>query len=72
MSLQRGGVALGLIALAAAVASGSRVLGVVGVGFLLAGGLTWLWAWLVDGPLTVTHLVSPTPASEGDRVQLEL
>jgi uncharacterized protein (DUF58 family) len=72
MSLQRGGVALGLIALVAAVASGSRVLGVVGVGFLLAGGLTWLWAWLVDGPVTLAHVVTPTQATEGDRVRLEL
>lgn len=70
MSVQRGGVALGAIALVAAVASGSRVLGVVGIGFLLAGGLTWLWAWVADGPVTVRYSVSPTPATEGDRVRL--
>ena len=36
MSAWRGGLGLGAVALAAAVASGSRPLGVVGVGFLLA------------------------------------
>jgi uncharacterized protein (DUF58 family) len=72
MSLQRGGVALGAVALVAAVASGSRVLGVVGVGFLLAGAVTWLWAWLVDGPLTASHVVTPAPATEGDRVRIDI
>jgi uncharacterized protein (DUF58 family) len=70
MSVERGGVALGIIALVAAVASGSRVLGVVGVGFLIAGGLTWLWAWVADGPVTAVHSVTPSPATEGDRVRL--
>lgn len=70
MSLQRGGLALGVIALVAAVASGSRVLGVVGVGFVLAGALTWLWAWLVDGAVDVSQVVAPMPATEGDRVRL--
>ena len=46
MTIRRGGVTLGAIALIAAVATGSRALGVVGVGFLLAGGVTWLWSWL--------------------------
>jgi uncharacterized protein (DUF58 family) len=72
MSLQRGGVTLGVIALVAAVASGSRVLGVVGVGFLLAGALTWLWAWLVDGTVRVTHAVTPSPATEGERVRIDV
>ena len=36
MSPWRGGLGLGAIALGAAVASGSRPLGVVGIGFLLA------------------------------------
>jgi uncharacterized protein (DUF58 family) len=72
MSLQRGGMALGLVALVAAVASGSRVLGVVGVGFLVAGGLTWLWGWLVDGPVSVSHVVTPSPATEGDRVRIDV
>ena len=70
MSFTRGGLALGAIALVAAVASGSRVLGVVGVGFLLAGGFTWLWVWLVNGPVRVAQTVAPAPATEGDRVRL--
>ena len=72
MSFRRGGVALGTIALVAAIASGSRALGVVGVGFLLAGGVTWLWAWLVDSPVHVVHKVDPSPAVEGDAVRVAL
>ena len=72
MSFRRGGVALGTIALVAAIASGSRALGVVGVGFLLAGGVTWLWAWLVDSPVHVSHEIDPSPAVEGDTVRVAL
>jgi uncharacterized protein (DUF58 family) len=68
MTIRRGGLALGAIALAAAVATGSRALGVVGVGFLLAAGVSWLWAWLVDGPVAVVQTITPAPATEGDRV----
>lgn len=68
--LRRGGLALGAIALLAAVATGSRVLGVVGVGFLLAGGVTWLWTWLADSPVHVSTTVTPAPAVEGDRVRI--
>ena len=68
MNIRRGGLALGAVALVAAFATGSRALGVVGVGFVLAGALTWLWAWLVDGPVTVTETITPAPAIEGDRV----
>ena len=53
MSARRGGLGLGAIALGAAVASGSRPLGVVGVGFLLAWGVTWLWTWLAERPVTL-------------------
>jgi uncharacterized protein (DUF58 family) len=70
VSVWRGGVALGAIALAAAVSSGSRALGVVGVGFLLASGLTWLWTWIAESPASVTHTVQPVPAMEGDRVRV--
>ena len=72
MSFRRGGIALGTIALVAAIASGSRALGVVGVGFLLAGVVTWLWAWLVDSPVHVVHEVDPSPAVEGDAVRVAL
>ena len=64
MNVWRGGLALGAVALAAAVASGSRALGVVGVGFLLASGLTWVWTWLAESPATVTYAITPAP---GDR-----
>jgi uncharacterized protein (DUF58 family) len=70
MTIRRGGLALGAIALTAAVASGSRALGVVGVGFLLAAGVSWLWAWLADGPVSVAETVTPAPATEGDRVRV--
>ena len=72
MNAHRGGVALGAIALVAAIASGSRALGVVGVGFLLAGGVTWLWAWLVNRPVHVVHRFDPSPATEGDAVRVAL
>jgi uncharacterized protein (DUF58 family) len=72
MTLRRGGVALGAVALAAALATGSRVLGVVGVGFLLAGAVTWLWAWLADSPVAVRATFTPAPAVEGDRVRVVL
>jgi uncharacterized protein (DUF58 family) len=70
MTVRRGALTLGAIALAAALATGSRPLGVVGVGFLIAGALTWLWAWLVDGSVAVTQTIAPTPAVEGDRVRV--
>ena len=70
MSVWRGGLALGAIALAAAVSSGSRALGVVGVGFLLASLLTWVWTWIAESPVTVTYAVHPIPATEGDRVRI--
>ena len=72
MNLRRGGLALGAIALVAALATGSRVLGVVGVGFLIAGAVTWAWAWFADSPVAVTTTVTPTPAVEGDRVRVAL
>ena len=48
------------------------MLGVVGVGFLIAGAVTWLWAWMADSPVAVTTTVTPTPAVEGDRVRVAL
>jgi len=72
MTPRRGALALGAIALVAALATGSRAIGVVGVGFLFAGALTWLWAWLVDAPVAVTQTITPSPAVEGDRVRVEI
>ncbi len=61
----RGGLGLGAVALAAAVASGSRPLGVVGVGFLLAWGVTWLWSWLAERPVAVTLEADSRPGCRG-------
>ena len=72
MSPWRGGLGLGAIALAAAIVSGSRPLGVVGVGFLLAWGATWLWTWLAERPVTLAVELHPQAATEGDRVMIAL
>ena len=69
-SAWRGGLGLGVAALAAAVATGSRPLGVVGVGFLLAWGVTWLWTWLAERPVRLVLEAHPDHAFEGDRVTL--
>ena len=68
MSSWRGGLGLGAVALGAAIASGSRPLGVVGLGFLLAGAATWLWTWLAERPSPLSLDVRPESATEGDRV----
>lgn len=70
MNKWHGGLALGAVALTAAVASGSRALGVVGVGFLLASGLSWLWTWFAESPVAVAYTVTPAPATEGHRVRV--
>ena len=70
MNAWRGGLGLGAVALAAAIASGSRPLGVVGVGFLLAWGATWAWTWLAERPVALALAVRPDSATEGDRVTL--
>jgi uncharacterized protein (DUF58 family) len=70
MSARHGALALGAVALAAAIASGSTALAVVGLGFLLASGLTWLWTWLAETPIRLTLIVRPTHALEGDRVRI--
>jgi uncharacterized protein (DUF58 family) len=70
MSAWQRGLGLGAIALAAAIASGSRPLGVVGVGFLLACGLTWLWMRLAGLPVSLSLDVRPQDVREGDRVSL--
>jgi uncharacterized protein (DUF58 family) len=67
-----GAFALGFGATAAALAFGSRPLGVAGLGLLLAAGGARLWAGLVRGPVAVVHRAEPTPAIEGDRVRLRI
>jgi len=59
---------LGVGVTAAAIAFGSRPLGVAGVGLLLAAGLTRVWAALVRSDVAVVAVVEPAPALEGDRV----
>ena len=65
-----GAFALGGGVMIAAVAFGSRPLGVAGVGLILAAGLTRVWAGLVRGRAAVVPGVHPTPAVEGDRVRI--
>lgn len=67
-----GAFALGIGVAAAALAFGSRPLGVVALGLLVAAGGTRAWSGLVRGPVTVTHVVAPAPATEGDRVRLTI
>ena len=72
MSARRGGVALGAVALVAAIASGSRALGVVGVGFLLAGGCHVALGVARRRPVHVVHRFEPSLATEGDVVRVAL
>jgi uncharacterized protein (DUF58 family) len=72
MRRQGSAFALGAGVTLAAIAFGSRSLGVVGVGLLLAAGLTKVWAGLVRGPVVVAHVVDPAPAIEGDRVRITI
>jgi uncharacterized protein (DUF58 family) len=63
---------LGAGVTAAAVAFGSRPLGVAGIGLLFAAAVTWAWAGLARGPVSVRYASVPEPATEGDRVRLEI
>lgn len=63
-------LALGAAVTGAAVAFGSRPLGVAGIGLVLAGAAARAWAGLVRGPVAVRLVASPEPATEGDRVTL--
>jgi len=63
---------LGVGVTGAAVAFGSRSLGVVGVGLLLAAGLTKVWAGLVRSAVAVVAVVEPAPALEGDPVTITI
>jgi uncharacterized protein (DUF58 family) len=70
VNARHGALVLGAVALAGAIASGSTALAVVGLGFLLASGLTWLWTWLAETPIRLTLDVRPAHALEGDRVRI--
>ena len=67
-----GAFLLGLGVTAAALAFGSRSLGIVGVGLLLAASAARIWAGLASGRSSVSFSASPAPAVEGDRVQLRI
>jgi uncharacterized protein (DUF58 family) len=67
-----GAFLLGFGVTAAALAFGSRPLGVAGLGLLLAAGGARLWAGLVRGPVAVVHRAEPAPATEGDRIRLQI
>jgi uncharacterized protein (DUF58 family) len=63
---------LGAGVLLAAVAFGSRPLGVAGIGLLLAAALARAWAGLVRGRLEVEHVAEPSTATEGAPVRLRI
>ena len=67
-----GAFLLGLGVTAAALAFGSRPLGVAGVGLLLAAGAGRVWAGLVRGRASVRFTAEPSPATEGDHVRLRI
>ena len=67
-----GALLLGAGVTLAALAFGSRPLGVAGVGLLLAAGAVRVWAGFVRGPVSVTYVADPAPATEGDRVRLRI
>jgi uncharacterized protein (DUF58 family) len=67
-----GAFALGVGVTVAAIAFGSRPLGVVGLGLLLAAGSTRAWVGLVRSPVAVARVVNPTPAVEGDSVTIAI
>ncbi len=67
-----GAFLLGLGVTAAALAFGSRPLGVAGVGLLLAAGAARVWAGLVRGPVAVAFSPGQGTVTEGERVRLRI
>jgi uncharacterized protein (DUF58 family) len=67
-----GAFLLGLGVTGAAVAFGSRPLGVAGVGLLIAASAARIWAGLVRGTVSVSYGATPAPAAEGDRVRVRV
>ena len=72
MSRLGGALLLGMGVTVAALAFGSRPLGVVGIGLLLAAGAARVWADLVREGVSVAYVFDPAPAIEGDRVRLRV
>jgi uncharacterized protein (DUF58 family) len=67
-----GALVLGLGVVAAAVAFGSRPLGVAGLGLVLAAVAARAWSGLARGPVEVTHVPEPATAVEGGCVRLRI
>ena len=67
-----GALLLGLAALLGALAFGSRTLGVVAIGFLLAGAAARGWAALARSHVSARLTVDPSPAVEGDDVRVAI
>jgi uncharacterized protein (DUF58 family) len=67
-----GAFLLGLGVTAAALAFGSRPLGVAGVGLLLAAGASRVWAELVRSPVLVAFSPAPASVTEGNRVRMRI
>jgi uncharacterized protein (DUF58 family) len=67
-----GALVLGGVALASAIVFGSRPLGVVGTGLLLAALTARFWAGFVRQPVSVTQFTEPSHAIEGDDVRLRI
>jgi len=67
-----GAFLLGLAVTGAALAFGSRPLGVAGVGLLIAASAARIWAGLVRGSVSVSYAAMPAPAVEGDRVRVRV
>jgi len=65
-----GALLLGLGVTAAALAFGSRPLGVVGVGLLFAAGASRAWSGAVRERVAVVQVPDPSPAVEEARVRL--
>jgi uncharacterized protein (DUF58 family) len=71
--VRRGGpFLLGIGVTAAALAFGSRPLGVAGVGLLLAAVATRVWAGLVRGEVSVSFTPIPPTVHERERVRLKI
>jgi uncharacterized protein (DUF58 family) len=67
-----GAFLLGIGVTAAALAFGSRPLGVAGVGLLLAASASRVWAGLVRGPVSAGFNAGAAPVTEGERVRLRI
>jgi uncharacterized protein (DUF58 family) len=61
---------LGGAVLGAAIAFGSRPLGVAGIGLVLAATAARAWAQFLPAPVRITQAAEPSPATEGEEVTL--